>query len=356
MQQAIGASSGQSAPAQTEQATKAKEVAAAAAKAEKDAAAAQAKREAAAVAVQTAAAVKAEKDAAAAQAMREAAAAAAEKRAATSRVEREATQQAAAARAQKAAEATRKAEATEVKLAVSAAVTPAVGDTEEQEALRAAIALSVQVDEPAVTPAVPVLSVPFPVRVEALELAVFHESPTNLALLLRVKRLEQELFGTAQAGHLIGRLDSLEKAASLLPQCQGAEAEARKDNTTIQSPAITQKGPTAAFRVNDWVVYSTTQELVRVLQTHLDDPSAVYYTISINGREKQTTENRLELPKESHLLKQLSAGELTRLQQQSKERVGVVGARCKPAPLQKSVGTMLALQASKVLCLHHSLQ
>ena len=50
------------------------------------------------------------------------------------------------------------------------------------------------------------------------------------------------------------------------------------------------------------MVYSATNELVSVVQVHLDDPNEVYYTVVMaDGRERQTTHSKLQQPTKDQL-------------------------------------------------------
>merc|ERR1712166_909539 len=60
--------------------------------------------------------------------------------------------------------------------------------------------------------------------------------------------------------------------------------------------------PAAVIVAGSQMVYLATNELVSVVEIHLDDPNEVYYTVTMaDGREKQTTHSKLQQPTKDQL-------------------------------------------------------
>ena len=72
-------------------------------------------------------------------------------------------------------------------------------------------------------------------------------------------------------------------------------------SNSCQQPAQGETS-TSAIAAGSQMVYSATNELVSVVEVHLDDPDEVYYTVAMaDGRERQTTHSKLQQPTKDQL-------------------------------------------------------
>ena len=83
--------------------------------------------------------------------------------------------------------------------------------------------------------------------------------------------------------------------------------------TTVASDTVLLQRTDSVLPVatGSWMVYSATNELVKVAEVHLDDPQEVYYTVIMaDGREKQTTRRRLQRPTTEQMHEKVDADAL----------------------------------------------